>query len=369
MKTPFMVCAVLDIVPRAVEWDDHTLHRFFYRLGKGGVDYLRIFPFWDGLKPYRKRPSGKYDLDLWNPAYFDQLKRVCDIAHEWRIAIYFDLFDHCYTKKPTRHLNPWYSNVNNVDGIYEYDSNAMRYYKQWIKKVWDTVGKRGYWKDKFGIKHKIKPNLYGLGNELHATWANIPERHKWGDTWGYGLAEYIWKLGYRKEVMWSAEQKTNHALRAYLDKDDPWVKKYHPDCPFSRRDTVAQYHGWIIPHDSASIVLTTTKRKMAYSDDGVNCKEDGDGICVEQNGKKKYCSAPTRSVIDLCRFIKDNMRVWQFHHIEQLPRSVSEVVHSLDDVDQHRDVNIYRRITKQVWGVDITRKYPRWLREKHGIRG
>lgn len=374
---PYFVCAVLDIVPR--QFSDEELRHFFYRLGRSGVDYLRIFPFWEGLKPYRKRPSGKYDLDLWNPLYFDKLRRVCEAAYQWKISIYFDLFDHCYTKPPTREDNPWYNNTQTanttrftIDGIYQTDVVSLDYYKRWIKKVWDTVGKRGYFTRKNGSTRRLRPNLYGLGNELHATWANKKEREKFGYKWGYGLAEYLWRLGYRREILWSAERETGHTLRAYLDSSDPWVRKYVPDCPFDKKDTVYQYHGWIsrmVPDDVQEIVEGTDKRKIAYSDDGVNFPWGGDGICIEQDGKQKYCSAETQSVIRLCRYIHENLpRAYQFHHIEQLPRSVSEVYHSLDDLDKHRDENIYRRIAKQVWGVDITRTYPRWLKERYGIK-
>jgi len=369
---PYFVCAVLDIVPRAVGFDDHTLHRFFARLGEGGVDYIRIFPFWGkDVLPYRTDPDYGWDLDLWNMEYFTQLRRVVKASYEWRIGIYFDFFDHCGTKQDNKDWNPWYHNRQGINGIY--DKN-IKYHKEWIKRIMLTVGLRGGWYDKYDKWHKIRPNLFGLGNELnsHGAWDTNKEYHDWANCWGYGLAEYMRTLGYNKEVMFSAEEKTAHALRAYIS-DDKYVTHLHPNNPFNKKSTVRQYHGWIDKFACEDVVINTTKRKIAYSDDGVNYKNreenNYDGICVKQGDKLKYCSASTGSVKRLCRYIKNNLQhKWQFHHIEQLPRSVSEVGQSLDDLDQHRDVNIYRRIAKSVWGVDIRRKYPRWLYEKHGLK-
>ena len=376
---PYFVCAVLDVHCRAHQFDEHELHRFMYRLGSAGVDYIRLFPFWGKeVPPYRKQHGGQYDLELLNPQYWTNLTRVCEAAYAWKIGIYFDLFDHCGTKYgrdwSNREWNPWYNNSQSVDGIYAIDDIALRYYKKWIRKVWQTVGIRGEFIRKDGSRRKLHPNLYGLGNELDSrqAWDTKVERDNWGVKWGHDLAAYLWRLGYRKEILWSAERETSHVLRACLDKGDPLIRRIRPDCPWGKKDTVAQYHGWISrlnPDSVQEVVRNTRVRKIAYSDDGVNFKWGGDGICVEADGKQKYCSADTRSVIRLCRYIHENLeKGYQFHHIEQLPRSVSEVGHSLDDLKQHRDVNIYKRIAEQVWGVDITRTYPRWLKQRHGIQ-
>jgi len=376
---PYFVCAVLDLHCRAHQFTDKELHRFMYRLGKAGVDYIRLFPFWgEEVTPFMKKGK-KYDLDLPKPQYWNNLRRVCETAAEWKISIYFDLFDHCGTKQgrdwSNRDWNCWYNNRQGVkDGIYGTDIISLRNYMLWIKRVWDVVGKRGYFIKKDGSRRKLRPNLYGLGNELDSrqAWDTKDGRDDWGIKWGYGLAHYLWRLGYRKEILWSAEKETSHVLRACLDKGDPLVRKIRPECPWGKKDTVAQHHGWISrldPDSVTDIVTNTNVRKIGYSDDGVNYKWGGDGICVEVDGKTKYCSADTRSVIRLCRYIHENLnRGYQFHHIEQLPRSVSEVEHSVSDLKQHRDVNIYKRIAKQVWGVDITRKYPRWLLKRHGIK-
>ena len=395
MKHPLMVCAVLDLVPRANQFTDKELHRFFYRLGSGGVDYLRIFGFWDGLKPWKKQPGGRYNLDLWNKEYWDSLERVCRIAYQWKVAIYFDLFDQCSMRGYfAKENNPWRYNENGVYSIYDDNKHSMEYYKKWIEKVVETVGLRGYRETKYGLKRRVPhPNLFGLGNELKKSGTRY-ELHNWANTWGYGLADYLRKLGYKKEVLWSAEQNTGHALREFISPVGWYVSNcceapvYGNKCircfrnaqrvdrgmyKFKRTETVYQKHGWIEPKDTELIddrgrSNLTLNRKIGYSDDGVNCKDEeirADGICVQPG---KYCSAGTKSVIRLCRYIYNNVEdVKQFHHIEQLPRSVSETSQHIGDLRQHRDVNIYYRIAKQVWGKDITRRYPAWQFKRYGI--
>ena len=404
MKHPLMVCAVLDLVPRAHQWTNKELHRFFYRLGSGGVDYIRLFPFWgEDVLPYRKQPGGRYGLNVWNQQYLFQLERVCKIAYQWKIAIYFDLFDQCgfrgYYEKDFG-KNPWTHNENGVNGIYEYSIVAMKYYMAWIKKMVDTVGLRGYRDTKYSLRRKVpRPNLFGLGNELKYP-GDREGLHEWANTWGYGLADYLRKLGYKKEVLWSADENTGHALREYISPAGwyvskchgaPWVvrgegathwhecKRCHQPCDlkirvgqhlFKRHETVEQYHGFNYWGTAVDVVKNLTRgRKYGWSDDGTNVKEDDRrGICV---GGSKFCSADTSAVIRACKHLNKWMEMNpgqnEWHHIEMLPRSVSEATHHINGINRHRDINIYRRIATKVWGKDITRSYPAWQFKKYGI--
>ena len=368
---PLMVCAVLDLHVR--RFTDKELHRFFRRLGEGGVDHERFIPIWgEGLLPFRKQPSGKYNLELFNPEYFNELRRVCKIAYQWQVGIYFDLFDQCSLRgyyEGKQGKNPWTWNENGVKGIYDTSDKAIEIYKTWIKKVIDTVGLYGYRATRLGIKLKNKPNLFGLGNELH--FKGTRERlHNWANYWGHGLAGYMRKLGYKQQLLYSGETKTAHALRVYIG---PWDgdprKKPKWDMEFGFEETVDVWHGF---YDWRPIVKKindqlTKNRWFAVSDDGTNVKDIQAYVYPDSiNPPDNFACAKTGHVIDACQHIKakvDNSPA-RWHHIEMLPRSVSEQSQSIKQLHQDRDVNIYNRIAKRVWGVDITRKYPKWMRRK-----
>jgi hypothetical protein len=407
LGVPYFVTAHLGLVPRAHYFTDEELHQFCYTLGTAGVDYIRLFPIdvWadEPLHPFRKHISGEYGLKLYNAEYFHQLRRVRRIANTWKVSIYFDLFDQCSAKGDGIDINPWFNNRNGVHGIYDTSDDAMDFYKHWVTKVVSAVGLRGGYKTKNGNWKLIKPNLFGLGNELKFP-RNRRERHLTAYIWGRGLAEHLRRLGYRKEIMWSAETETGRALYDFISPlgqlvsdcckmphTGPWENKSCVYCGkpckvitkagvrFEYTDTVFQRHGWIdttIDPEIENIVgKTTRRRKFAYSDDGVNYRWTNtsgyDGICIST---RRFCSAPTRKVISLCRYMKDNVRhKSQIHHIEQLPRSVAEWTQPLSKITLsqrriEREVNIYQKIAREVWGVDITRRYPRWLKEKHGVK-
>jgi len=359
---PYFVCAWLDGPNRSLAYSDRRLDRMMMRLGSAGVDYIRLMPWPQGLQPYRRDPSGRFDLNLWNKDYFTELSRIAKTAARWRIATYYDLYDHCGLRDKYRELNPWTWNTQNIDGIYDVSVEAMCHYFRWTRKIVETVGLRGYFENKSGRKIRIKPNLFGLGNELTFR-GDRKHLHEWANTWGYGHAKHLRSLGYKKEILWSAEHETGQALRAYISPEG------NPQGLFRYSGTVEQFHGWVRQADCADTIRNTTRgRKLAYSDDGVHCTSDlhGDGICIKKGNREAFCSASTHSVIRLCRYIKGAVQnKHQFHHIEQLPRSISETYSTPDDLDQHRDVNIYWRIAKSVWNVNAKRTYPQWMYEKY----
>jgi hypothetical protein len=397
---PLAVCSVLDLHVR--RFSDKELHRFFRRLGEGGVDYVRLFPYWpkeNDLLPWQKNPSGKYDLCVFRKEYFDELRRVCEIAYQWQIGIYFDFFDQCGFRSYNDWKNPWAHNNNGLHGIYEYDAFSIELYQRWIKKVVETVGLHGYRNTRLGIKLKNKPNLFGLGNELNFR-GQRKYLHRWAHYWGHGHAEYMRTLGYKQQILFSGEEKTAHALREFLSPwnnlestcHGSWVKvrgrttkhyvcgkcdkpcNVRPKMKFGFGDTVDVWHGFyrwpqlvekrLYDHKN-KVYKVTNNRWFGVSDDGVDVQ---DGYHARYNPPveglpENFKCAGTEQVIRACKGLKkwlnNNPGYAQWHHIEQLPRSVSEQSQSIEQLHQDRDVNIYRRIAK-LWGVDITRKYSKW---------
>jgi len=361
---PYMVVAWLDGHVRG--FSNEQLHRAFRRWGEAGVDYIRIFPFWgDELLPYRRQDSGKFGLNLWFPDYWNELRRFCRIAYQWQIGIYFDLFDNCGVKKKSDRPwdNPWLLNESGIRGIYETRDKAMEHYLKWAEKVIKTVGLRGYRRSKSGIMLRNKPNLFGLGNELDYPGQYVNTRQEtwyWADTWGYGLAECMRKLGYKQQILFSGENHTVHALRDYIG---PWHN-------MKFTDTVDQWHGFFEWRPITLKLSTMTQNRwFALSDDGLNVTDGRHyKYPAELDVPPKYKNAHPSVVYHSCKKIKEWLDEHpgkaQWHHIEQLPRSISERHQSIDQLNQDRDVNIYWRIAKRIWGVDIRRTYPKWMRER-----
>jgi hypothetical protein len=328
------------------------------RLGESGVDYIRLFPFWGGmLLPYRKGMSGKFNLDLWNNVYFDELERVVRTAYRYRMGIYFDFFDHCGTKGDNRYWNPWYSNQNGVNGIYDTSFKAEQYRIEWIKRAIETIGWRGEWKTKFGIKKKIKRNIFSLGNELTCIDSHV-KVHEFGRFWAFPMAKALRELGYKRPIAFSASTHAGHAIRAYVS--DEWDQG--KNAGFNKLSTISQKHGWG-QFDRVLLDSIYGGRRFGLSDDGLNIKDPiKKGICVQGD---KYCSLRTpfvkASFYTVDYYLKSHKPKW--HHLEQLPRSVSEPEHHLNDLDQDRDVNIYWRVAKRVWNVNSKRKYPDWMKD------
>jgi len=272
-----LVMAVLDIVPRSIDWTDKEIHEFCYEIGSAGVDMVRImyWPLKDYPAPFKKYTEG-YDLRQWDKVWWHQLQRVRRIINTWKMGIYFDLFDHCGTKEATRDINPWYNNINNVNGIYDTSPRALGLYKKWVSKVVRDIGLRGWRYNPLGIKVKTAYNWFGLGNEL--TFKGT-ERKEWAQLWGYGLAEHLRSLGYKQKLLWSGEEQTAHALRGWISPENDVIPG---GSIYGFNDTVIQYHGMDYWINAEGLLKTITrKRWIAFSDDGTNIKSDVEkGICV-----------------------------------------------------------------------------------------
>jgi len=362
---PYNVVSVLDLVGRAPGYSDRELNQFMWRYSWRGADYLRLFPDWSNpfkLHPWKKLiPVGNtwYIFNIWDDRYFESLARVCDTAYRWKMGIYFDLFDHCFTKGDNQDENPWF-HMESVNGIY--DLNAIRYYEKWIEKVWSVVGKRGSYTAKSGVKKKVRPNLYSLGNELNFPSQSQNHYHQYGREWVRPLANKLRDLGYTGKICFSADSSdprpSSNLIRAYVSNegDECCPDGHH----YTKKTTVEQAHGQF----STTAVLPTiwNNRILALSDDGTNEKDEKHkAVCVG----KKYCSADLATVVECAREAKESYGKRQIHHIDILPRSVSEIDQKLDDLDLARDASVFQAIDKKVYGVNPTRKFSKWYKNSY----
>ena len=74
----------------------------------------------------------KFDLTKPNPQFFESLKRMVEIAHEYDLEFIYVLFDHCGVKKSERAaVNPWTNNIQGIKGFHK--STAEKYAKPYIE--------------------------------------------------------------------------------------------------------------------------------------------------------------------------------------------------------------------------------------------
>lgn len=352
-KRPLFIMAVLDIVGRMKDWADHDLHRFFRKLFFRRVDYLRIFLFcvWGRQtlvsQPYLKDADGKYNLDEFNPVFFEELARLARFAYIWRRKLWVDLFDHCATKKPNTHLHPYENNINEIYGMYDRSIRAQEYRNKLAEKVIETIGLRGCWYGVTGlIKHNLSPNILSLGNELYCSHA---ERHPFGEFWAYPLAKKLRQLGYTGKIAFSAHSIAAHAIRAYVSTEGNWKTE------FKKGDTILQFHGmdsteWV----DENVPGVVHGRHFGISDDGTYKRSPS-------------IRTVTRIISHTLAYCKEKRQRY-LHHIEMLPLSISETPSVVWEIKVDRDLEAYSTIARRNFGIKKpNRKPPKWLLRRTGL--
>jgi len=381
MKNTKYVTAVLDIQGRFGKTDDIEANWFFAKLRSHGVKYFRHTPWavWGEQYPwshmFKKHPDGGYQIfekagdpksgTNWNPLFWNNIRRLKRIAGHWRIAPYLDFGCHCSTNKKLRDKHPLYNNVDGIDGMYDTSYKAQIMWRRIIGQFVRTYGtKRIKCPTKFkGIKILGPAPWYGLGNELYC---QKNQDHDFGRDWAYPKASLLRSLGYSKPILFSAHEYAAHAIRGYVSSEGDWLTEFKP------KDTVRVFHGIDKWEDFTQFVYPENSslkagRGWAVSDDGTNCKDPfRQAICVNVD---RYCSADVPSVISFMHSVKlyaetVGKKRSYFHHMEMLPRSVSETYQTLGNLNEKRDQKVYTAVSMDVFGEDISWKIPKWARKR-----
>ncbi len=163
-----------------------------------GGNLLRLTLFWPGhgeeggeLPWARDEDTGLYDLDEFNPAYFERLRHYLSVAREHDAVVNLELFDHPAVKGgagrwPTHPMNPD-KNVNYGDDVFSTSSvdhnffltlpehndvpAALAYQRELVRKVLDET---------LEYDHII----YSLGNEC-------PSPVEWNEYWVEFIHDYV----------------------------------------------------------------------------------------------------------------------------------------------------------------------------------
>jgi len=374
LRRPKMVCAVLGILNRLPKTSDYEANLFFSKLRSSGVKHLRIFLWtvWGDQHSWTHmflKTDEKYQIFKtpgipssgmnWNEEFFDVLRRLKEIASNWRIAPYIDLGDHPSTNKKVRGNHPLYNNVDDINGMYDIGWKAQYMWKEIIKKLIDVVGVKITVPTIIpGVRKRGSKVWYGLGNELNCSYAS---RNEFGKYWAYPKAHTLRQCGYKGKIFFSAHSVAWHKIRGFVSSDKVWKTEFKP------RSTVGVIHGVDLYKDmEEKLKGVKAGRGFAISDDGTNVKDEArKAICI--NGDR-YCSADTPSVIRLVKNIWFYMKTigrkrCYFHHMEWLGRSVSEPYQPLSNLKE-RDQNIYWRVALEVFDKDIRWKVPKWMKRR-----
>lgn len=94
----------------------------------------------------------KYDLNRFNPVYFNNLRRMATIANRFGMRFYFSIFDRCHGLMPH---SPWRLNLQDIDGWY--DKKARPYLKTWVLQIIATLRDNVY-----GIELENEPRDPGF---------------------------------------------------------------------------------------------------------------------------------------------------------------------------------------------------------------
>lgn len=130
-----------------MKFNEPQFRKFIEQARFYGANGCRIFPYeckWvtkhtDMFSPVMWDDIQKaWDLHKFNPAYFDALDKVIEIANSNNIKVMFSCFDNCqrHRTKQNKLYAPW---LNNVQGIPLYMSSIYES-KKWIDKI---VGRYG----------------------------------------------------------------------------------------------------------------------------------------------------------------------------------------------------------------------------------
>lgn len=111
------------------------------RTADNGAAGIREMPFWlvrhedHVFAPYCFG-NGTYDLDRFNPLYFQNLRRVAEIANRFSLKFYLSIYEHCNIRPRNgkREFVPWTNCKQRLSDAW-YGEDAAPYRDAWERKV------------------------------------------------------------------------------------------------------------------------------------------------------------------------------------------------------------------------------------------
>lgn len=129
------------------EFDYDKWEIWCQKSANSGANGIRILPYapWSqegGAVPINKLWSpnilenGKWNLDKWNETYFQTLVKMIEIASNYKLKIWFSLFDNCQWHHQAGGVTPWGNNTQRINGYY----GSLPYALKWVDKVFSYIG-------------------------------------------------------------------------------------------------------------------------------------------------------------------------------------------------------------------------------------
>lgn len=111
------------------------------RTANNGATGMREMPFWlEKVEDYRFAPyvfaNGVYNLDRFNPLYFENLRRIVEIANLYNLKFYFSIYDDCNirTRNNLAQFVPWTNCVQRLRHAW-YLKDADPFRNAWEEKI------------------------------------------------------------------------------------------------------------------------------------------------------------------------------------------------------------------------------------------
>ncbi len=218
------------------------------RSANNGATGMREMPFWvekaqDHIFVPYVYVNGKYDLNQFNPIYFENLRRMVEIANTYNLKFYLSLYEQCNITKrnKSREFIHW---TNNVQGLKDawYGKDADPFREAWENKILETFSglNVGYElcnepvDEEFPhsgfetYKHLIKKGIPDEDILMGVMWDTREYRkfrkpflEKYGDKW-WGKQKHRWFStvhGVDEKTFETLNQQEGHTRRFWLSSD------------------------------------------------------------------------------------------------------------------------------------------------------
>lgn len=147
----------------------------------GNWVHIRLGPFNSEEKPDRQgrsfeayaKAGEKYDLDRWNPEFWNNLESLIDYAQRKNVYVEIDLIDawvleHSTASHDTRKLSPW-NKENNLNGFDDGTCSTLttapkQHHINWLKKVVEVT-------DRFdNVLYQVGNETFDCGGQVSQAW-------------------------------------------------------------------------------------------------------------------------------------------------------------------------------------------------------
>ena len=378
---PKMICTIVQLpfnVGQEYSWED--LEGLVIELCLAGCDAVRIFG--NGWEPYieafKKTPTGKYSFFKPNPEWDETLEKFGDLLHRYHMSLEVDGYDNCSHKAV---WNPFANNTHNFSHyFYGYTNqvNNGRDEEGQIIKVNEVDFMIEHWDDRIiDCLDFSKGDKYRLGNELRSpVEGSVSGLKVWAEKWGVKRAKHAFDRGMPWPISFSGSSKTGHKLHGFISAEEHG-RGAHPhngddfpceDYGWTYRTAALEIHGLGTPEhvDAWAGGGISQRRVFADDDDGVGTNPDSRvpeaqrGYCeIRKSGKEYACTANAPTRIAAARRFINRLGNRDFcYSLGFLPRSIlykGKTVFSR--FDNEVDAEIYWKLTIQLWGKDIRRKW------------